>query len=204
MSAIVLVYATRQGQTRKIAEHLAQALEPLGLSCHAVEASEVREPFPLACYEGAILAASVHIGKHEPEMVGFVKRHREELEAMPTAFLSVSLSEASAEDATRSQEAREASRAEVERVLEDFYAATEWRPGRALPVAGALLYTQMGFFLRFVTRRMAKKDGGPTDTTHDYEYTDWAALDHFAEEFVERIARLRQSKKRGGSAQLPR
>jgi menaquinone-dependent protoporphyrinogen oxidase len=204
MSSIVLVYATRQGQTRKIAEHLAEALAPLGLDCQAVDVCGVEEPFPLAAYEGAILAASIHMGKHEPEMVDFVRRHREELEAMPTAFLSVSMSEASAEDPTRSFEERERARAEVEQMLEAFYAATDWRPGRALPVAGALLYTKMGFILRFVTKRIARRDGGPTDTTHDYEFTDWAALDHFAEELVARIARLRDSRKRGAGPQLPR
>jgi len=60
--------------------------------------------FSLVSYAGPVLAASVHTQKHEAEMVRFVKRNRAELEAMPTVLLSVSLSEAGAEDMSKSAE----------------------------------------------------------------------------------------------------
>ena len=37
-------------------------------------------------------------------------------------------------------------------------------------------------------RRIAKKAGAETDTSRDYEYTDWVALDRFVEEFGEEIS----------------
>jgi len=33
-------------------------------------------------------------------------------------------------------------------------------------------------------KRIARKSGGDTDTSRDYEYTDWAAVDDFAQRFV--------------------
>jgi menaquinone-dependent protoporphyrinogen IX oxidase len=60
----------------------------------------------LAGYAAALLVAPVHTGMHEREMVEFVKPHRPELEAMRSIFISVSLSEAGAEDFARSPEAR--------------------------------------------------------------------------------------------------
>jgi menaquinone-dependent protoporphyrinogen oxidase len=33
-------------------------------------------------------------------------------------------------------------------------------------------------------RRIAAKEGGPVDTSQDYEFTDWAALDEFTMDFL--------------------
>ena len=33
--------------------------------------------------------------------------------------------------------------------------------------------------IRLIMKRIARKAGGPTDTSHDYEFTDWLAIDRF-------------------------
>ena len=63
-----------------------------------------------------------------------------------------------------------------------FVKDTGWQPARAMPVAGALVYSKYNFFVRFVMKRIARKAGAPTDTSRDYEFTDWAALDRFVTE----------------------
>ena len=35
------------------------------------------------------------------------------------------------------------------------------------------------FLIRFVMKRIARKAGAPTDTSRDYEFTDWSTLDAF-------------------------
>jgi menaquinone-dependent protoporphyrinogen oxidase len=40
-------------------------------------------------------------------------------------------------------------------------------------------------------RRIASREGGDTDTSRDYEYTDWAAVDRCAVEFVEAVMKQR-------------
>ena len=47
-------------------------------------------------------------------------------------------------------------------------------------MAGALAYTRYGFLTRFFMRRIAKKEGGPTDTSRDHELTDWGMVARFA------------------------
>ena len=36
-------------------------------------------------------------------------------------------------------------------------------------------------------RRAAKRAGGDTDVSRDYEYTDWALVEQFASEFADAI-----------------
>ena len=50
------------------------------------------------------------------------------------------------------------------------------------------MYTQYGWFKRRVMRAIVKREGGDTDMSHDYEYTDWNAVDQFARD-VDALAR---------------
>ena len=49
-------------------------------------------------------------------------------------------------------------------------------------IAGALLYTRYNPLVRFVMRRISRANGGPTDTSRDYEFTDWSGLDKLVDE----------------------
>jgi menaquinone-dependent protoporphyrinogen oxidase len=183
MKPIGLFYATREGQTKKIALYLTTALRRQGLSVDVRDLA-VEPPPMLDGYAAAILAASVHLGKHEREMVRFARAHRDELVRLPSAFISVSMSEAGVEKRDASPTARAQAVAHVQEVVAGFVAATGWTPARVLPVAGALAYSRYNFLVRWVMKRIAKKEGVDTDTTHDHEYTDWDALDRFAHELV--------------------
>jgi menaquinone-dependent protoporphyrinogen oxidase len=179
-------YATREGHTRRIAERIANDLRKRGFD---VDSQCVQHPlvFDLRNYSAAVLAASVHAGSHEPEMVKFVKENRTSLESMPSAFVSVTLSEAGVEksEATPAEHAQFV--ADVDQMLAKFFAETQWHPKRVKPVADALLYTHYNFLVRFIMKRIARKAGAATDTSRDYDYTDWAALDRFVEEFAAEI-----------------
>lgn len=59
-----------------------------------------------------------------------------------------------------------------------------WAPHRIVLVAGALKYLEYDFLKRMIMRMIAKKEGRDTDTTKDYEYTDWDAVRSFSDEFV--------------------
>jgi menaquinone-dependent protoporphyrinogen oxidase len=122
--------------------------------------------------------------KHQPEMVRFVKRNRAELEAMPTVFLSISLAEAGAEDRSKSAEDRARAAADAEGMIQAFLHETRWQPRHIRAVAGALLYNKYNFLVRFVMRRIASAVGAPTDTSRDYEFTDWEALDRLVDEIL--------------------
>ena len=128
-------------------------------------------------------------------MIGFVRGGREALDRMPNAFLSVALSVATAESKAVPEALRQKAAQAVQGVIEKFVEETGWRPQQALPVAGALLYRHYNFLMRYIMKRIAKQMNGPaapTDTSQDYEYTDWTALTHFAVNFS-RALRHKQS-----------
>ncbi len=191
MKPILVLYATREGHTQKVAERVARVLGEQGFDVALHDVREVGAP-NWENYQAAILAASIHVGRHEREMVQFVKRRRAELERLPTAFLSVSMAEADAENVARDAAIREQAEADVEKAIEKFIADTGWTPGETRAVAGALPYTKLNFIVRFLLRRIVETKGGPTDTSHDYVFTDWPALDRFATSFAEHL--------RGGAA----
>jgi menaquinone-dependent protoporphyrinogen oxidase len=178
-----IFFATREGQTRKIAERLADDLRALGVGADLFDVS-VTDTVHWSKYDAACVAASVHLGHHEPEMIEFVTHHRTQLERRWASFISVTLSEAGAEDPKRSAEERAQAAADVQRMIDVFVADTGWRPDRVFPMAGALAYSKYNFLVRFVMKRIARKAGAPTDTSRDYEFTDWPALDRFAGELA--------------------
>jgi menaquinone-dependent protoporphyrinogen oxidase len=175
MKPFVVLYATRQGHTRCIAEYLAMRIRDRGHAATVRDVRHLHEPFVLAGFAGAFVAASVHIGKHEREMVAFIKRHRGDLDALPTTFLSVSLTAAAA--ATGRAVDRAKASADSQRVIEELLSSTSWRPTHVMAVAGALPYSKYNFILRFVMKQIAKRQSLATDTSRDYEFTDWRALD---------------------------
>ena len=183
---IGVFFATREGQTKQIAEHIAVNLRAKGFD---VDVVDVGRPIPFSPknYAAAVLAASVHSGNHEPEMIRFVKEHRADLERMMTAFLSVTLSEAGAERKTAKPAEHARFVQDVNVMLSKFFNETKWAPALVKPVAGALLYSRYNFLVRFVMKSIAKKAGAATDTSRDYVYTDWASLDKFIEGFAEEI-----------------
>jgi menaquinone-dependent protoporphyrinogen oxidase len=184
MKRIVILYATREGQTRKIAEHLKVELDGLGLAPEIFDVAGAPAPVLDGC-AAAIVAGSVHLGKHEKELVRYVTAHRTELALVPTSiFLSVSMAEAGAEDMAKTAERRAEAQTEAWRAIARFLHETDWKPTRSRPVAGALRYTQYGPVTRFVMKRIAKRNGNDLDTTRDHEYTDWGALDTLATELA--------------------
>jgi len=184
MKPILVLYATREGHTRRIAEHIGELIRMRGQQVRLLDAATVAEPIELGAYAAAVLAASVHGGAHEREIVRFVKAHRAELERLPAAFISVSLTEAGAEDREKTAAQRAEASQQVGQMIQKFFDQTGWHPALVKPVAGALLYTQYGRLLRFIMKRIVAHQAGVTDTTRDYEYTDWPSIDRFVDEFM--------------------
>src|SRR6185312_6496391 len=188
-TVVLVVYATREGRTRLIAEHVAARIQKAGFAADTVDAAEVPPRFSLDRYCATIVAASVHCGGHEREIVAFVRSHAKELNRMSTAFLSVSLSEASSEDPKATVKQRNKAAADVKEMIDAFVNSTHWQPGQILPVAGAVLFTKYNFLLRLIMKRISRQAGAGTDTSRDYEYTDWKTLGDFVDEFTHSLPR---------------
>jgi menaquinone-dependent protoporphyrinogen oxidase len=181
---ILIIYATREGQTRHIADYIARKISEHGQSLELMNAASIPRGFTIAKYSAAIVGASLHGGTHEPEIRRFVKQHVDALNQIPTAFLSVSLAEVTVENVNAPPEKRAGAQADVKRTTQLFMDQTGWRPSRTIPVAGALMFSRYSFLTRFIMRRVARKEAGIVDTSRDYEFTDWTKLDAFVEEWV--------------------
>jgi menaquinone-dependent protoporphyrinogen oxidase len=176
MARAVILYATSEGQTARIAERLARTLRDRG---HAVEvrqadAQATTLSAALSGSDGVIAGASIHYGHHPASFRRLVRRHRDVLAARPNAFFSVSLSAGGpgAKPAT------------ARRYMSDFLRQVGWQPAMAATFAGALPYSKLGAFKRRLVLVFVRLAGGDTDTSRDYEYTDWSAVDRFAADFA--------------------
>ncbi|HEY6728292.1 MAG TPA: flavodoxin domain-containing protein [Polyangiaceae bacterium] len=187
MKPILIVYATREGHTRLVAQHIAEFLRERRFPVELYDARDADRP-RLDGFSAVLLAASLHLAKHEKEMEQFIARERRVLATLPSAFLSVSLSATAAHDSTRALEHRLQTLRELERCSERLFEKARWRPGQTEFVAGALMYTHYNPLVRWVMKRIARKEGASTDTTRDHVLTDWPALDRFVERFVASFA----------------
>ena len=163
---VLVVFATTHGHTRKVAEHLANALSESGVGAHLADAGRHHVPEP-GSFGGVAVLASLHGGKHQKDASAWVSRHAGVLNERPSAFLSVSLTAADDTD-----EARE----RTGRVIEEFLAQTHWRPSSTLAVAGALQYREYDLPTRVLMRLIARAHHQPTDPSQDIVYTDWDAV----------------------------
>lgn len=163
---IAIIYATTDGQTRKIARFAADHLTDSGHSVELLPAVDAAD-LDLGRFEAAILAGSVHMGEFQPALAAFARSHAAALARIRTLFLPVSLS-AAGTDAKDLQGLRE--------VVATFETDTGWTPGRTEHVAGAFRFTQYDFFRAWAMRWIAVQKGETVDPHADKEYTDWAAL----------------------------
>jgi menaquinone-dependent protoporphyrinogen IX oxidase len=71
--------------------------------------------------------------------------------------------------------------------VEGFLRETRLSPAFIQSFAGAMAYTKYRFFLRWITKLISWRRGGPTDTSQDHDMTDWRAVDQFAKRLAETL-----------------
>ncbi|MEZ4585802.1 MAG: flavodoxin domain-containing protein [Gemmatimonadales bacterium] len=177
MPKILVLYGTTNGHTARIARTVAETLERSGARVETIDAARGNPPHP-ALFDGVVVAASIHVGGYQRSVRRWLRRHAAVLNGMPTLFLSVCLAVL--------ERKPEVDR-ELERIVDKLVAKTGWRPDAWKPIAGALPYTKYGWLTRLVMRRIAEKQHGDTDTTRDFEYTDWSDLRETARAFAARV-----------------
>ena len=173
MSNLLVVYATTHGHTGRIAERIADVISADG---HKAELAEVGADPDVFDRDAVIVGGSIHAGHHQRELVDWARRHRATLARTPSALFTVCLTAADDTDE---------SRAATRRYLVEFVEATDWTPAPAVTFAGALQYREYDFMTRLMMRLLMRKGHHPTDTSRDYDYTDWDAVERFAHECAE-------------------
>jgi menaquinone-dependent protoporphyrinogen oxidase len=188
MLDVPVLYATTHGHTRRIAEYMADVLRGHGLASEALDVgSRDAEAIDWLGVRAVALIASLHAGAHQPAAEEFARRHHGELSVRPSLFVSVGLSICSKlpeEVAT------------ARRKADGFPGGTGWSGARVACVGGRLAYTQYGFITRWMMRRIVGRSGGPTDTSRDYDLTDWPQVRGLAEELALAVVPVRVARAR--------
>jgi menaquinone-dependent protoporphyrinogen oxidase len=175
---VLVLYATAQGQTRRIAERFAAELGSQDVQVQMLDLAELPEGVSVGDWDGVAIGVSVHGGNHLKAAAEFARQHRPQLDARPTAFFSVSLAAADEDD-----EAVAAAR----EYLDSFVEETGWQPTICASFAGAILYSHYGTFERILMRLIMRRKGHG-DVKWDQEYTDWEAVAAFAKDFAAAVA----------------
>ena len=163
---ILIVFATTEGQTRKIAQFCANQCIAHGHSALMIRAEDADE-VTLALFDAAILAGSVHMGQVQQSLADFAALHADGLNGLPTLFLQVSLAAAGGD---------EAEWADLQGTSKRFGKTAGWKPGKTLQVAGAFRFEEYDFFKRWAMRWIASQRDQAVDAHGDTEYTDWQQL----------------------------
>ena len=86
----LILFSTRDGQTREIASYLASELKEQGIDADTIDLNRTNEvEWPL--YDRVVIGASIRYGHFHPALERFVKTHLQSLQALPGAFFSVNL-----------------------------------------------------------------------------------------------------------------
>jgi len=179
---LLVVYGTTEGHTQKVARFVADHLAQQGHQTRLVNAIDATPAVDLRDFDAVIVAASIHAGRYQSAVLHFVTDHLAAIDTRSNAFLSVSL--AAAGDDEEDVDG-------LKKCVANFTDETGWTPHCIHHVAGAFRYTAYDFLKRWAMKYIAYRKGGPTDTSRDYELTDWDDLTHFVDAFVTSLANTR-------------
>lgn len=168
-----LFYATRDGQSQRIAERIAVRLAEHGIAALPHDlAGALPTPSSLTAVavQLVVLVAAVRYGRLLPEAERFLAGLQALREPAQLVLLSVNFT------------ARKPGKDTVEGnvYIRKSIARHRLAPALALAVAGRLDYSRYGWPDRQLIRFIMKLTGGPTDSGACVDYTPWAVVDDVA------------------------
>ena len=162
----LIVYATTDGQTHKIARFFADYLIENDHSVELLCAADATL-LDLRRYNRVVLAGSLHAGGFQNDLKKLAKSHAVQLQEQGAIFFAVSLTAAG-----RDEEDWKGHR----KCIAQFEVKSGGTPARVVHVAGAFRFSEYDFFRARAMRRIAAERDETVDTDCDKEYTDWSAL----------------------------
>ena len=166
-----IFYATRDGQSRKIAHHISRGLAGRGIETQPKDLAAA-QPFP-PTLEGAgavVLVAAIRYGKLLPEALEFLAAY-EKLQTKPKlVFLVINL--------TSRKPGKETPEGSV--YIRKAIAKYKLEPAFARAIPGVLDYKRYSWRDRQLIRFIMLLTKGPTDPKTCIEYTPWDVVDDIA------------------------
>ncbi len=169
---ILLIYGTGHGQTAKIARRLYRRFDDHGAQTDVFWGKNLSVEATFRGYDVVVVGSSVHMQKHHDYIEEFARAHAPFLNTVPSAFFSVSAARGS--DTPRGI-------SEAQGIVDTFQTRTGWDPNMTETFGGSLPYTKYGPVTKNVMKLISRINDGETDTSRDWEYTNWARVDEFAD-----------------------
>lgn len=161
---VLIIYASIEGQTARIARFVAEELRKSGHQVELVNAHSTAA-ISLETVDKVILAAPVHERRHPKLFEALLVAQRRQLEARDTLLLSVSLSAAFPEGIEEAQE-----------YLTEMKMRTDFEPSAEMLVAGAIRAGEYDYFATQVLKHVVLRDRDYDAKDEEHEFTDWEAL----------------------------
>lgn len=166
-----IFYATRDGQTRRVAERIAARLSERGIGAATYDLATAAPPTGDLVQESVVVVvAAVRYGRHLPEADRLLSALRTLPSPPALALVSVNLTARKPGKTT----------AEGNAYLRRWIARHRLTPVLAAAVAGRLDYPRYGWLDKVMIRLIMTLTGGPTDPRAVVDYTDWDAVDRLA------------------------
>ncbi len=170
---VLIVYATVEGQTAKIADFAAEYIRKSG---HDVFLANVDDPAAIDFHniDAVVLAAPVHQRLHPKTFEAFIEASKNSLAQCRTLLISVSLSAAFPEGLS-----------EAGNYLAELKTRTCFTPEAELLVAGAVCISQYDYFAMQLVQHVVLRDRDYDVSEGEHEFTDWKAVTSGISEFLE-------------------
>src|SRR5437762_3287184 len=119
MSNYLIAYGTKEGQTAKIANKIGEIIRQRGFQTEIYDAAKLPSNFRFDGYNGALVGSSIHMLQWSSPALQFARRHKTQLDKVPSAFFSVSMTAASATQEERSK---------LDPYVQKFFNKSGWHP----------------------------------------------------------------------------
>lgn len=168
----LVVFHTAEGQSEKIASAVATELWSRGVDADVWDTRIAPAPDG---YQGVVVGDSIHAQHHSRQLRRYLSEHHDAIARLPLGLFQVSLTSAT-DDPQHT--------AAAQRLVDELEAEVDLHPDVVGLLAGRLAYTQYGWLKRRLMRWISRREGGDTDMSRDYEYTNWDAVQRFADDIA--------------------
>lgn len=172
--AVLIAYATIEGQTGKIARFLEDVVGGLGEEVRLLDTSDASDTVDINGFDQVILAAPVHERRHPSTFEAYLTANQDAIARKRTMLLSVSLSAAFPEGAEEAQD-----------YADEMKMRTELDPDAEMLVAGAVRKRKYDYYATQVLKHVVLRGRNYDPAVQEHEFTDWDALAAGVTAFVE-------------------
>jgi len=169
---LLIIYASTDGQTKKIATYLKAEAEKQNIQVSLCNAAE--QPLKPDTFDAVIIGSSIRNRKFQSAVQAYVTQNRQMLNKMPSALFTVSSAAATTGNNKNQWQLKG-----LQILANKFIQQTGFTPQITEHIAGAVLFTKYSASVKFGFWLFAKFTGGYTDTSKDYEYTNWQQVSTF-------------------------